>query len=308
MRPAVYFGWHLHPWEELLELVRRAETLGYAAAFVDGDVTMLAKRSDVDCLDGWTVTAALLGATERISIGSIRLVHHWNTARLAQAAATANRIAPGRLKLVVTIGDWKIDTRFGFSMPPVGERVTWLDESLDALRALWTGETVTRRGKHVQLENARVRPAPGAALQIAVAAGRSRMIGLVARHADVWEVNLPPVPARVAAASDELAAACARHGRDPAKLGRSMLLFARPGVGAADTLAEYRRLNPWFSEVPDAEIAPGLAWGDPTRCREQLRDLAGEMGLTLPVIDASGLSAEPTRRLLDALAPVSGTI
>ena len=67
MKPAVYFGWHVHPWEELLELVRRAETLGYAAAFVDGDVTMLAKRPDVDCLDGWTVTAALLGATEKIN-------------------------------------------------------------------------------------------------------------------------------------------------------------------------------------------------------------------------------------------------
>jgi len=308
VRPAVYFGWHVHPWEELLDLVRRADALGYAAAFVDGDVTMLAQRPDADCLDGWTVTAALLGATERIPIGSIRLVHHWNAARLAQAAATAQRIAPGRLRLGVAIGDWKIDTRFGLPMPPVGERIAWLDESLDALRALWAGDTVTRRGRHVQLERARVRPAPGTALEIAVAAGRPRMLGLVAKHADVWEVSLPPVPARVTAAADQLAAACTRHGRDPAKLGRSMLLFARPGVGAADALAEYRRLNPWFADVPDAEIAPGLAWGDPTRCRQQLLDLTGALGLTLPVIDASGLPAEPTRRLLDALAPVPGSI
>lgn len=304
MRPAVYFGWHVHPWEDLLDLVRRAEALGYAAAFVDGDVTMLSKRPDADCLDGWTVTAALLGATERIPIGSLRLVHHWNAARLAQAAATAQRIAPGRLRFVVTIGDWKLDARFGLPLPPIGERVAWLDETLDALRALWAGDSVTRRGRHVQLDQARVRPAPGAALEIAIAAGRPRMLGLVAKHADVWEVSLPPVLARVEAAAEQLAAACTRRGRDPAELGRSMLLFARPGASAADALAEYRRLNPWFADTPDAEIAPGLASGDPARCREQLLDLARALKLTLPVIDASGLAAEPSRRLLEALAPV----
>jgi len=303
VRPAVYFGWHVHPWEELLDLVRRAEALGFAAAFVDGDVTMLAARPDADCLDGWTVTTALLTATEHISIGSVRLVHHWNAARLAQAAATAERIAPGRLRVVVTIGDWEIDTRFGLPMPPVGERVAWLGESLEALRALWAGDTVTRRGSHVQLDRARVRPAPGAALEIAVAAGRPRMLDLVARHAGVWEVSLPPVPARVAAAADQLAAACVRRGRDPAELGRSMLLFARPGASAAHALAEYRCLNPWFADVPDSEIAPGLVSGDPSSCREQLHDMARTLGLTLPVIDASGLAAEPTRRLLEALAP-----
>ena len=194
MRPAVYFGWHVHPWEDLLDLVRRAEALGYAAAFVDGDVTMLAQRTDADCLDGWTVTAALLGATERIPIGSLRLVHHWNAARLAQAAATAERIAPGRLRFVASIGDWEIDARFGLPMPSVGERIDWLDESLDALRALWAGDTVSRAGRHVRLDGARIRPAPGTRLKIAVAAGRPRMLDLVAKHADVWEVSLPPVP------------------------------------------------------------------------------------------------------------------
>ena len=41
MKPAVYFGWHTHGWEDLLALTRRAEALGYAAVFIDGDVSML---------------------------------------------------------------------------------------------------------------------------------------------------------------------------------------------------------------------------------------------------------------------------
>ena len=40
----VAFGWYAHPWETLLELVETAEALGYAAAFVDGDVSMLGGR------------------------------------------------------------------------------------------------------------------------------------------------------------------------------------------------------------------------------------------------------------------------
>ena len=38
---AVSFGWHQLPFEELRELVRHAERRGYAAAYVDGDVSVI---------------------------------------------------------------------------------------------------------------------------------------------------------------------------------------------------------------------------------------------------------------------------
>lgn len=309
MKLGVYFGWHVHPWEELLALVRHAEALGYAAAHVDGDVSMLATRPDADCLDGWTVTTALLASTRRIGIGSLRLVHHWNAARLAQAAATAERIAPGRLRFAISIGDWPVDARFGLSVLPAAERVAWLDETLDALRALWRGESVTRHGRHVRLEGARVRPVPpGGRIPIRVAARRPRMLGLVAAHADVWDVNLPPLRGRVEAAAERLAAACAARGRDPGQIARSMLLFTRPGAEPSAALAEFRRLNPWFREIPDVEIAPTLLVGEPERCAARLRELAAELRLTHPVLDLSGLEAGATRRLMDALGPANNVV
>ena len=94
MRLGVYLGWHVHPWEELLALVRLADELGYDAAFVDGDATLHPGR---ETLDGWTVTVALLALTRRIAVGSLRIAQHWNAARLAQCVASAERIAPGRL-------------------------------------------------------------------------------------------------------------------------------------------------------------------------------------------------------------------
>ena len=41
MKLAVALGWHVHPWEDLLALVRRAESLGYEAVYV---VTRVAGR------------------------------------------------------------------------------------------------------------------------------------------------------------------------------------------------------------------------------------------------------------------------
>jgi len=216
----VAFSWHCLAWEELVALVLRAEALGYDTAYIDGDVSQLALRREIDVLDGWTATTALIARTQRIRIASIRLVQHWNAAHLAQVAATAERIAPGRLHFFVSIGDRPEDRAWGLPLLPPSERVAWLDETLDAVRALWRGESVTRRGRHVALEEARVRPVPpGGQLPIEVAAKGARLLAVVARHADVWNVNWPAIPARVEASASELARACHAIGRRPARSG-----------------------------------------------------------------------------------------
>jgi alkanesulfonate monooxygenase SsuD/methylene tetrahydromethanopterin reductase-like flavin-dependent oxidoreductase (luciferase family) len=299
----VAFGWHSLAFEDLLGLVRHAEAQGFDTAYVDGDVSMLASRGDADVLDGWTVHVALLAATSRIRIASIRLVHHWNAARLAQAAASAERLFPGRLRFFASIGERPEDARFGLPQPPVAARIAWLEETLDAVRALWRGEEVTRRGRFVTLEGARVRPTPpGGALPIEIAARRARLLRVVARHADVWNVNLPPIAARVARASAELTAACEPAGRDPAAISRRMLVFARvqarPDRGAA--LREFRRLNPWFADLPDAELGPALAVGNAAECRAQLVALTAPLALELPILDLTGADAATARVTMDA--------
>ncbi len=310
MKLGVNFAWHVHPWEELLSLVQRAEELGYAAAFVDGDIAMLSERRDADVLDGWTVTTALLSQTTRIQISSLRIVHHWNAARLAQSVATLQRIASGRLRFLISIGDRPGDTRFGLPDLQISERIEWLDETLTALRALWRGDSVTLRGRFLDLDEARVRPVSTMdRIPIGIAAAKPRMLELVAAHADVWDINLPAVPSRVRAASRTLGETCEHLGRNPADIERSMLIFCRVGAelgeksGRASALEEYRRLNPWFNAIPDEEIARSLVLGDAAECHDAFRKLASELRLDLPIVDLSGLPAEPTRAVLEALAP-----
>lgn len=305
MRPAIALGWHALAFEELLDLVRRAESAGFEAAFVDGDVSQLPGRGEADVLDGWTVTATLLARTERIRIGSIRLVHHWNAARLAQAVATLERIAPGRLRFLISIGGQPADRCFGLPLPSARERIAWLDETLRAARRLWRGEEVTVEGRFVRLHGARVRPCPPAGRPpIEIAAAGPRMLELVAAHADVWDINLPPVPALVGEAERSLAAACRKLGRAPEEIRRSMWIFTRPQAAPGDARLrdEFRRLNPWFHKVPDAQLDEAIAAGPPEACRERIGEIARRFRLDLPVADLSGLAHDAARCAVDALA------
>ena len=304
-RLGVAFSWHQLGFEELRELVRHAEARGFAAAYVDGDVSVIPSQGERDVLDGFTVTAALLAATERIAVTSIRLVHHWNAARLAQAAVTLERIFPGRTRLFVSIGGQKADRRFGLPLPPAPERIAWLDETLAALRGLWRGEEVSAAGRFVTLAGARVRPILAKPPPIEVGGRGRRLLGVAAVHADAWNINLPPLARRIAPAAAALEDACRARGRPVATLARTCQIFARPGEDPSDPalLAAYRRFDPWFAAVPDAELAGAILAGDAGDCRQRLDAVAAELGLALAIVDLTGLPRDAARRAIDALAP-----
>ena len=303
----VAFTWHQLAYEELLALVQRAEALGYAAAYIDGDVSQLASLGERDVLDGWTVMTALAQRTSRIQLASIRLGHYWNAARLAQSLATFERIAPGRLRAFVSIGAQLADERFGLPWLPVGERIAALDETLSAVRALWRGEEVSARGRFVSLERARVRPALASPPPIEIAAAGPRMLGLVAKHANAWNMNVPPLAERVGAATAVLEAACAERGRAPREIARVLQIFARPGVAPEDPAlsAAYRRFHPWFRGVADIDVPRASLTGDTAACRAQLARMRGEFQLDLPVVDFTGLPATEASAALEALAPTA---
>ena len=304
MSLGVALGWHALPFDALVDSARLAESLGYEALFVDGDVSMLPSRGEGEVLDGWTVTTALLARTERIGVGSIRLVNHWNAARLAQSLSTAERLFPGRIRFLAGVGGHQTDRSFGLAFPAAGARLRWLDETLGAVRRLLGGEAVSFRGEFVELDQARVRPTPARRIPIEVAAARPRMLDLVARHADRWDVNLPPLSDAVEGAAAHLAKACASAGRDPSEISRSMWLFTRVGDPDDPTIrAAYRRFNPWFDGVPDARLGEAIVAGDAEACRARVDEIRDRLGIDLPVLDLSGLDADATRRVMQALAP-----
>jgi hypothetical protein len=129
------------------------------------------------------------------------------------------------------------------------------------------------------------------------------MLELVATHADVWDINLPPIASRTRAAEEILAAACRRVDRDPGEILRSMWIFTRPHGRSLDAAIrdEFRRLNPWFRDISDEQLGEAIVAGSPAACRSRLREIAESCHLDLPVADLSGLSHDAARRAIDAL-------
>ncbi len=296
-------AWHQHPWEHLVELVRHAESAGVDAVYTDGDVSVIPSRGEGDVLDGFTLMTALLAVTERIGIGTIRLVHHWNAARLAQAVATQERLFPGRVRFLMSIGGQPADRRFGLPWADPTTRAAWLDETLDAVRALWRGETVTREGAWVRLDGARVRPTPPAGRpEIEVGCGVSPLLSVVARHADRWDLNVPPTPERITAALAGLDEACAREGRSAADLGKQLWVMTRPHgePGSSDLLADFRRFQPWFAQLAESEAQASIAAGPPEACRARF-DALRALGIDRPLADLTGLDLDATHHAIDAL-------
>ena len=295
---------HQHRLSELLDLARQAEELGFRAFFADGDTSLRPRQRRAEIHHSWTATVALLSRTERIEIASLRLVHHWNAAQLAQAVASAWQLAPGRLRFIASIGGQPADARFGLPQLTPGERIAWLGEQLAVLPRLWAGERVSASGRFVHLDRVQLRPAlPGQRVPIAVAGRGPRLVELIARRADGWDMNLPPVPRWVHPAERVLRDALERCGRSRDAVSRSMWIPLRVGQrGGAALRREYRRLNPWFSALSDAEVDRAVVTGSPAGCLARLGAIRSEFGLDLPVLDLTGCSRGSCSRVLEALA------
>jgi hypothetical protein len=74
----------------------------------------------------------------------------------------------------------------------------------------------------------------------------------------------------------------------------------RRDADPARALQEFRRLNPWFADLSDAEIGPALAVGDAAACRARVAELAEPLALELPILDLTGADAAGARDTLEA--------
>ncbi|HJR19681.1 MAG TPA: TIGR03557 family F420-dependent LLM class oxidoreductase [Actinomycetota bacterium] len=132
----------------------------------------------------WGVLGAIAEATERIPIGTgvtcpIIRIH---PAIVAQAAATAAQLLPGRFWLGVGTGENLNEHVLGDRWPAGDERVEMLAEAIHVLRELWSGEPTTHRGRYFTVEQARIYSTPDEPPPIYVAAKGERAIDVAAEN------------------------------------------------------------------------------------------------------------------------------
>jgi probable F420-dependent oxidoreductase len=167
--------------EELVADARRAEALGYDEMWTYDHV------GEVDPFVPLIVAAE---ATSTLRIGPLVLnneLHH--PVLLARTAATVDRLSGGRLTLGFGTGYAQAEhDAAGIELRPPGERVSRLGESLQVVRDLLDTGRCSFDGAHhhLALDDLGIRPAQGHVPFLVGGHGR-RVIGLAARHADVFQ-------------------------------------------------------------------------------------------------------------------------
>lgn len=143
----------------------------------------------------WSVLGAISQATDQLKIGvgvtcpTVRM----HPAVNAHAAATAACLLEGRFTWGVGTGEALNEHVLGNRWPPADLRLEMLEEAIGIIRALWTGESVTHRGRHYTVEDARIFDLPEQLPPIVVSAFGDKAVSLAARVGDgLWITGLEP--------------------------------------------------------------------------------------------------------------------
>lgn len=189
-------------------------------------------KNETPTLEGWTTLAAMGVIVRRARVGCmVTGVTYRNPAILAKMAVTVDHITGGRMDFGIGAG-WHEDEHrgYGIEFPNPGARVEMLDEALTVIRRLWTEESVTFSGRFFNLTDALCEPKP---IQkphppIVIGGSKPKMLRLIARHADEWNMPNRRRPAEWGEVNESLDQACAEVGRNASEVGRSVQLFLHP--------------------------------------------------------------------------------
>jgi G6PDH family F420-dependent oxidoreductase len=134
----------------------------------------------------WAVLGAIAASTRRIDVGTFVScpTRRQHPAIVAQAAATVAALMPGRFFLGVGTGEWLNEHVVGGEWPDADDRRRDLADAIGIIRELWTGGEVTRRGRELQVDRARLYSLPDAPPPLLVAASGTDSAELAGRLGD----------------------------------------------------------------------------------------------------------------------------
>ena len=156
------FGYHASHEQyrpgELLEYVTLAESAGFTGGMCSDHFHPWTEEQGQSGF-AWSWLGAALQATS-LSFGTVNAPGgRYHPAIIAQAAATLADMYPGRFWIAVGSGEALNESITAAAWPPKPERNARLRESVDVMRALWRGETVTHDGL-VRVQEARLYTRP----------------------------------------------------------------------------------------------------------------------------------------------------
>jgi F420-dependent oxidoreductase-like protein len=266
-------------------LATTAERAGFDSVFVMDHFYQLPNigpRTD-PMLEAYSVLSGIAARTSKVRVGALVTgVTYRNPALLAKTVTTLDVVSSGRAILGIGAA-WYQDEHngYGFEFPPVGERLSRLEEAVKICRAMFTQEEATFEGRFYQVRGALNSPRPvqkgGPPIMIG-GGGEQRTLKFVAQHADMC--NIFGDAEMVRHKMEVLAGHCRAVGRDPNSIVKTRLgsLIIRKTQAEADRVVEGILQRPGIDRN---RIQSMFIAGDPDRVTRQAQALldAGLDGL-----------------------------
>lgn len=190
----------------LANLAQEAESAGWDGFFIWDHVAWWDADDNrtEDVVDPWIALSAIAMTTETIRIGTtVTPLPRRRPWKLARETASLDRLSNGRLILSVGIGLG--DTEWGnlgeeIDLPSRGKM---LDEALDVLVGLWSGEPFDYEGKYYHIKQAQFLPAPVQKPRIPIWVGGFWPNKVPLRRMARWDGMLPIIPSEGAERVDQ---------------------------------------------------------------------------------------------------------
>ena len=219
MSPAA--GW---TYDELASLAADAERAGFESFWASDHLFGGVGFPHRDCLEAWTLLAALARDTKKIRLGClVTAAQYRNPALLAKIVAGVDQISGGRVEFGIGAG-WKENEyrAYGYEFAEPGARVDQMIDTIEICRRLWTEERATYSGNQYRVEGAVCAPKPKQRPYppIWIGGNKPRVIRVAARLADGFDISRgsqqsgPLSGADMRARIDELRAACETMKRE----------------------------------------------------------------------------------------------
>lgn len=226
-----------HPPKDLVRYAQRAEEIGFTFALIsDHYHPWIDQQGQAPFV--WSTIGGIAATTQRLRLGTgvtcpIMRIH---PAVIAQAAATAGAMMPGRFFLGVGTGEALNEHITGEHWPPTSVRQDMLDEAIEIIRLLWQGEEINYWGEFFTVENARIYTLPDPLPELFVAASGKESATLAGEIGDGLIATKPDE--KVVKEFED------GGGKGKPKIGQIKVCWAESEEKALDTVSKYWPVEP----------------------------------------------------------------